>query len=673
MSRILGTGLATAGQRNTAVRPWGAVRKRYAALSGSALGLLPVLSLVGAFGLLIISEADSLSGSGAQGVEPLFWLGVFVIVVPFTLRLLTPRVKRSERLGLVVVFALYLYLVKLLQSPFVFTYSDEFLHLYNANRILETARLFSENPVLPVSPLYPGLEAVTAAVMRLGGLDVFGAGLVVIGLVRLMMTIALFLLFEQLTASARVASLGCLVYTASPNYLFWSAQFAYESLALPLALLALYVVARREAGAQPSERLGLTVMALVVIVAVVVTHHLSAFFLVAVLLLWAVLVSPLRRVVVGWAARWLARLESTSLGVRVGPLISRLAGRPSQIAPKSNVATGGPGGLALFALVASLCWLVYVASLTLTYLSPLFARAAQSLVQMMAGVESGRQLFQSTVGYVAPLLERSVGITAVLLCLIGLPFGLRQVWRRYLHQPLVLVMAAAAVAYFGLLGLRLIPAAWEIGNRSSEYLFVGLALVLATSRFPWPARARGLLRLLLGAAIAVIFAGGIIAGWQPKLRLAQVYEVAVGNQVFQPSDVAAAKWVLAHLGRDRRIAAQPAAGLDLLAYGDQHVELTRQYSIQSIFEANGIQSWQIHTLQARQIEFLSMDRRIIGDDNMIGSFFDLGLQWPLPSDQLLSPQIYTKFNEVPGISRIFDSGDMVIYDIRAWLNAASQP
>ncbi len=36
----------------------------------------------------------------------------------------------------------------------------------------------------------------------------------------------------------------------------------------------------------------------------------------------------------------------------------------------------------------------------------------------------------------------------------------------------MLVCAGLAVAYFGGVGLRLIPEAWEIGNRSGEYLSI---------------------------------------------------------------------------------------------------------------------------------------------------------------------------------------------------------
>jgi hypothetical protein len=125
-----------------------------------------------------------------------------------------------------------------------------------------------------------------------------------------------------------------------------------------------------------------------------------------------------------------------------------------------------------------------VAAFTLSYLVPVFGQAFLSLINLIGGEVTRRQLFESGTGYVAPLAERIVAIGSVVLLLLALPFGLRQVWRRYLHHPVMLLLSGAALAYFSTLGLRLVPSAWEIGNRASEFLFIGLALITALARFP---------------------------------------------------------------------------------------------------------------------------------------------------------------------------------------------
>src|SRR5579859_2310237 len=666
-------------EANFAVRP--AVRARHAVerlvrrpdTLPSQWGWLPGLSAVAALGLLTVSMANRLSSAGYQGVEPLFWLGLVVIVGPITARLLVSRVARSERLGLVIVAGLGLYLVKFLQSPFAFTYSDEFIHLYNADQIAQTGRLFSQNPLLPATALYPGLESATAAIMRLAGLDGFSAGLIVVGLARLIMVLALFLLFEQVGRSARVASLASLLYMANANFLFWSAQYSYESLALPLAVLVLFAVVRRDAARLPAERLSLTVVALLMTCAVVVSHHLSSYFLAAALLLWALLFWGQRQAAFRRATIWLSRVTASVAWQRLAAPVSWFMGRPARRPAGLSSAGEGPGGLAIFALVAALFWLFFVASYTLQYLSPVFARALSSVTQTISGEDTARTLFQSSSGYVAPVLERVLGLSSVLLCGLGLPFGLRQVWRRYLHNPVALLLVAAAIGYFATLGLRFVPAAWEIGNRASEFLFIGLAFVLATSRLPRGLGLRQLMRPILAAAILVIFVGGVISGWQPQLRLAQVYEVAVGNVRLEPAGAAAARWTLATLGPGHHFATDESNGRYLLAYGEQDVLAGRDRSIKSLFEATKVQDWQLQILQDVPIEYLAVDRRLVSADNMAGYFFDSGNQWPLPPYQLLPPSNYTKFEQLGQVSRIFDAGDLVIYDVRKLLSGTPQP
>jgi hypothetical protein len=64
---------------------------------------------------------------------------------------------------LVLLAGVGLYMIKVMHSPIHFTFYDELLHYRTAANILETGFHFQENPLLPVSPLYPGLENVAVA------------------------------------------------------------------------------------------------------------------------------------------------------------------------------------------------------------------------------------------------------------------------------------------------------------------------------------------------------------------------------------------------------------------------------------------------------------------------------------------------------------------------------
>ena len=157
-----------------------------------------------------------------------FWLGLVVLYLPIALRLLRENVAREERIGLVVVLGVALYLVKILQSPTAFIQFDEFLHVRTATDILEKHHLFARNSLLPVSPLYPGLEIATTAIANLTGLSIFWSGALLLLVARVIFVISLFLLTEIVCGSALVACIASLIYMTHSGFLFFHAMFAYE-------------------------------------------------------------------------------------------------------------------------------------------------------------------------------------------------------------------------------------------------------------------------------------------------------------------------------------------------------------------------------------------------------------------------------------------------------------
>ena len=622
-------------------------------------GWLPALSLVGAVGLLLVAIADTLSRSGAGQYDALLWIGVLILIVPAGARLASSEPSRRERIGLVVLIGLGLYLVKVMQSPYEFIFSDELVHSYNVNRILQTGALFNTNPLLQVTPLYPGLETITTALASLTGLSIFGAGLVVVGIARLIAMMALFLFYEEVSGSSRLAGIAALLYATNANFLFWSAQFSYESLALPLAMWVLYVAARRVATPAGVHHRGLTLIALLGITAVVITHHLTSYFLVAFFGVWTLGLLLLRF----RAARTTsAPCASENSSQYAATTIQRDANTFAGVRAISE-----PAGLALFSTIATLVWLVGVASITTSYLSPVLGRAATSIFQIMGGEATTRELFQSAGGYVAPLWERFVGIGSVVLMLLAMPFGLRKIWQNFRGNPIAMMLTGAALAYFAVLGLRFSPAAWETGNRASEFLFIGLAFVLALAvqelwdrhRTPW------LGRVIVLGGVAIIFIGGVIAGWVPTLRLSRPLQVNVGNVVIEPQGFAAAQWMHAALGPNNTVATDESNARLMLAYGEQQTLTGRYPDIKDLLGTSDIPDWQVELMQEWNIQYIVVDRRLISWDNMQGYYFDETNSGPLASADLFDPKISGKFDQPANVSRIFDSGNIVIYDTKA--------
>ena len=585
--------------------------------AGTATVLLVFSS---ALGLLLVSVADALSRSGHRHAGVPFWLGLLAIFLPVTARLTAKSPTRNERVGLLVLLGLASYLVKAFRDPFRFLYTDEFVHQYNAVSILATHHLFHANPILPATPAYPGLEAPTAALSALTGVSVFTAGLVVVGIARLILMLGLFLLYETVTGSGRVAGLAAALYAASPHFLFFVADFSYESLALPIAILALTAALRARPPAGDRSRAWLMV-ALILTAGVVVTHHMTSYALIVTLAGICLLPLP-------WLRQRLRR----------------------------------PWPVLVVAVALTAGWLVLVGRETVGYLSPVILGALRETIKTVQGEAQVRQLFASSGSAASgPAWEHYVGFGSAALVALALPFGVRIVWQRYRNSPTAIVFAVAAIAYVGSLVLRLVPSAWAVAARASEFLFIGSGLVLALftllvlERFPGRAA-----RLGLAAGAAVLIIGGVISTTPSSTRLAEPYRVSVAGGDLQPQAATAAQWASSVLGPGNRIAAGAADGRFLLVDGRQHVYVGTNPPIAQLLQAKELRPWQVTLLRRLQIRYVVADSQPSGADDSNGFYFFRSKR-RRPAGE--------KFRRA-GAEPIYDSGNIVVFDLQSGLSHA---
>jgi hypothetical protein len=623
---------------------------------------------------MIVAGADAASLRGIDGAELLLWVGLCVIFFPSAVRQVVGHPSREERIGLVVLLGLTLYIFKVLHSPFAFTYNDEILHAYNASKVLQTGVLFSPNPILEVSPFYPGLVSVTAALASLSGLSVFEAGLVVVGVARFVFVLALYLFFEQVSRSSRAAGIAVFLYMTHSNFLYWSSQFAYESLALPLAAMVLFMAVRRSTPQSRTDRAGFTILALIGIGAVVMPHHLTSYMLALILLLWSftylnghLLLLHGVRAPIQWLARRISGRQL--LQTRAQPPVGLLRGLRSAHA----AGHAWPGDLTLVTMTAALTWLLLVAMVTMKYLAGIFGRALFSIIRLIAREEAGRALFVSETGYVPPVWERLAGFSAVLLLLLGLPFGLWYIWRYRRSDGMVLLLAGASLLYFGMLGFRFTSAGWETSNRASAFLYVGLSFVIAFGIVAsWPRRrGKRAAQLFFAVYLTIISIGSFIIGWPPLLRLSQPLVVSAGSQVFEPQGITMARWAHAVLGPGHRVAVDLSNALAMLNYADQITYSGLIYSVDALIRSPEIESWHLRALRDQRIRYIVVDRREMSWDNMRGLYFDRVKGNRIPDNELLDREAYTKFDQQAGMNRIFDSGNIVIYDTAALIGVGS--
>jgi len=435
------------------------------------------------------------------------------------------------------------------------------------------------------------------------------------------MMFALFLLFEEISRSATIAGLATVFYAANPNYLFFTAQYAYESLALPLAILVMAIVTRWMDCEHSGVRRSWAVVALILIGTVVMTHHMTTYALVAFL---------------------------TAVSI-VHALVARRARLLN------------PWPFALFAAAATIAWLIFVASETAGYLTFIFTRAAEATVDTIARESPPRQLFTSESGDANPGIERVIALAAIGLITLALPFALREVWRRYRRHPVALLFAAAAIGYPGVLLLRFVPSAWEVGNRASEFLFIGVALMLALVATRITYSWRGLAgRTAVTGAAAVIFAGGVIAGSPADARTALPYRITAQGSVLEPQGAAAARWAKENTDAGSRFAADQSNARLFIAQG-RFAYAGSSPNVQDVISFSLLDPFMVDVLKTGRIRYVVMDRRYIRDDRTVGYFFTS----PRAKRSGIYPWTwYEKFERQRGVSKLFDSGDIAIYDLK---------
>jgi hypothetical protein len=578
------------------------------------------LALCAGVGLLLCAFANALSREARDPSELIYWAGVLLIVLPIGYRLSLREPSVGERLALIALFGLSLYAVKVIRDPFLFTFPDEPIHAYNADQIGLHHHLFNDNPILPVTTGYPGLGGATSALMALTGMSSFGAGVVLIGLARLTFVIALFILFTRISGSARVAGLGVALYAGSSNFLYWGAQYSYESLSLPLLVVVLAAFAEREA-APPDWARSWAVPVVLGTAAIVITHHLTSYALVIVLVALAVVY----------------RLWRT---------------------PRPN-----PWPFALFAAAAALAWLLVAASSTVGYLSPVLEDAFTSTLHTVSGEAAPRTLFQSSASAVVgetPILARLVSLGAVALLGLGFLAGVRQVWGRRREQPFALLFCLAGAGFFATLALRFTPAAWETGNRASEFLFIGLAFVVAYGaiRLVGPGPRLRERKAALVAGFGVVLVGGAIAGWPWDAQLAQPLRITTDNADIESEPLALSRWVSDYLPKGKFAAADADARL-ILAPGEARAKTGAALAIKTILAEPSLSNWELPLLHDHHVNYIVADRRKLATDNVRGYFFSV----PASEEDPLDPKAAIhKFARVP-FGRTYDSGAIVVYDL----------
>lgn len=613
--------------------------------------LVPTVWVFLALMLLAQAIATVAARDGDGWADTVYWLSVGGMVLVVAAVQLSPRPSARERLGLLVGLGLALYGVKVLANPFGLTYFDELSHARTALDIADSGQLLHENPLLPISPYFPGLEIIAVSLSKLTGLSLFASGVTVIGVGRVILVAALYALFSEASRSPRIAGLATVVYMANPSFLYFDSGFSYESFALPMSIAAL-VLTLRWMRAEPGPRsLALLACTALIVAGLVPTHHLTSYLFAA--------------LTIGLCA------------------FSRLSWR-----------WGGtswpPWPIAVVAVAGTVAWAATVATPTYDYLEPILRPAVEGVAKVATGSEEAHKAFSAAPAPEAraPFWLRTTAFASILLVLACLPWGLLLAWRRR-SNPAALLLGAIAFLYVPTLVLRIAGSGVESANRSSGFVFLGVGFVIALliehvvehrglPELSWgrlrlsirirpdSAGVRSGVRAVMLAGVIVLFVGGVTVFWPPYSRLPGPYLAGTDLRAVSQQGIAAARWMRGQLGPGHEVLTDRTNGQIAGAYGAQDPVggTVRDLSIALPFTSSTLSRKGVRVLNGKKVDYLIVDTRLSDSIPIRGWYFSSSELYAKPYAKPIPLQKLTKFGHLNGINLIYDDGAIRIYDVR---------
>lgn len=639
-----------------ALSSWPDISRR-AWLAAAALALCELAGL----GAVIRGYQIAQTTPTGQAEFAWFWAGMCLLVLPLVALIARKRTSPASRIALLVLYGFVSYAPKLLRDPHSPIFYDEYAHWRATHSILSTGKLFQPNPLVPIISRYPGLHAATAALVHATGLTIWQAATLLLVVCHVALVLGIAALAEtiglgrrpgespgRVPMGTRTGCLAAILYGLNSSFLYFDTEYAYESVAITLAVWALVAYGqaiRSQRGLEEASWGGLTVL---LSAAVVVTHHLSSLTLVLI-------------------------MAVVSLSMTVPWLVGSAGwGRAVRTASSLTLVTAGMVGT----------WFAFVAPATFSYLSPYTSQSLSELLHIAGGTGAGRQLFGASFSpwweqksaYVVTALALALAVGGLLLLRSwtggnGLPKGRR--------RALMAAYTVLGLIYFPSILFILAPAGAEGARRSWAFTWIGLSLLISPAvvwLLDWTKRrtrrwSRVSLRSGFTVAFAVAMVGGTAAGIDAPYRFPGPFLYGSDARSVTPELLATSRWFAARFGTGHNIITDRYSGLVFASYGLQNpAAASAGFPVYDLYLAKSGASiappYLLRELQTSHYTYLIVDRRMAYELPQLGIYFNPGEPRSLLAPPGHKPVFYgrlAQLNNVPWMTKVFQSGNYSVY------------
>jgi hypothetical protein len=575
-----------------------------------------------------------------------FWAGMFLLTLPIAILLARKSLPAGVRATLLVMYGILTYAPKLLRNPSAPLFYDEYAHWRDTYEILKTGKLFTPNPLVGISAQFPGMHAVTAALVNFTGLSIWHAAVVLLLICHVFLVLGIAALAEAVGVPRWPASLAAILYSLNSSFLYFDTQYAYESMAITFAVWALVAYVHAISGRNLRDRITSGLITCLLFTCTLITHHLSTFSLAIVMTLIAVGLSIPQ---VARADQWMHRAATA-------------------------------WSLTLFGFATMAFWFTRVAPGTISYLSPYISQGLSQLIKEAEGSGASKQLFTASQN---PWWEQKAAYALVLLALGIMIGGLLMIRTRIRagklprghERALWFSLSAWGLLYFPSTVFILSAAGSQGARRSWAFTWIGLAVVAGPAMARLLSWLRGLtfgwrrasVAAGLAAALAVGMMGGTAAGVDVSYRFPGPYLYGSDTRDITPELYAASAWFRDRFGTGNNLVIDRYSGVVFASFGLQDPAPTwTGFPTYELYLARpnsqALQSL-LAKLQGSNYHFIVVDRRMAYYLPQVGVYFDPGEPASLVPATGKSP-FYGKLqrlNSLPWLTKIFQSDNYIIY------------